>query len=82
MVPMGIIVVMTSSRKVAKELESNIRKCDVLYRLVGGKFAILFTETGIAEAKASWGCNLQKKLRLTLSWMSKILPSVLVIANT
>jgi diguanylate cyclase (GGDEF)-like protein len=38
-------------KKVAKELESNIRKCDVLYRLVGGKFAILFTETGIAEAK-------------------------------
>ena len=38
-------------KKVAKELESNIRKCDVLYRLVGGKFVILFTETGIAEAK-------------------------------
>jgi diguanylate cyclase (GGDEF)-like protein len=38
-------------KKVAKELESNIRKCDVLYRLVGGKFAILFTETGISEAK-------------------------------
>lgn len=38
-------------KKVAKEFESNIRKCDVLYRLDGGKFAILFTETGIAEAK-------------------------------
>lgn len=38
-------------KKVAKELESNIRKCDILYRLAGGKFAILFTETGIAEAK-------------------------------
>ncbi len=38
-------------KKVAKELESNIRKCDVLYRLAGGKFAILFPETGIAEAK-------------------------------
>lgn len=38
-------------KKVANELESNIRKCDFLYRLAGGKFAILFTETGIAEAK-------------------------------
>jgi diguanylate cyclase (GGDEF)-like protein len=38
-------------KKVAKELETNIRKCDFLYRLEGGKFAILFTETGIAEAK-------------------------------
>lgn len=38
-------------KQVAKEFESNIRKCDVLYRLDGGKFAILFTETGIVEAK-------------------------------
>ncbi len=38
-------------KKVAKEFKNNIRRCDVLYRLNGGKFAILFTETGIAEAK-------------------------------
>ena len=54
-------------KKVAKELESNIRKCDVLYRLDGGKFAILFTETGIAEAKRV-GDAICKKVASNLKW--------------
>lgn len=37
--------------RVAKEIENNIRNCDVLYRLVGDRFAILFTETGMRDTK-------------------------------
>ncbi|MDP1559456.1 MAG: GGDEF domain-containing protein [Nitrosomonas sp.] len=38
-------------QRVAEEIENNIRRCDILYRLGGGKFAVLFAETGVLEAK-------------------------------
>lgn len=54
--------------KVAKEILNNIRRCDVLYRLDGGKFAILFAETGMQEAKRVGEVICKKissKIRLT-----------------
>lgn len=38
--------------QVAKEIESNIRSSDVLYRLAGDKFAILFAETSMLGTKS------------------------------
>ncbi len=37
--------------RVAKEIGKNIRNCDVLYRLIGDKFAVLFAETGMSDTK-------------------------------
>ncbi len=38
--------------QVAKEIEANIRSSDVLYRLAGDKFAVLFAETGMRGTKS------------------------------
>ncbi|MDH5551710.1 MAG: GGDEF domain-containing protein [Nitrosomonas sp.] len=37
--------------RVAKEIGNNIRSCDVLYRLTGDRFAVLFAETGMRDTK-------------------------------
>ncbi len=37
--------------QVAKEIESNVRSSDVLYRLAGDKFAVLFAETSMQGTK-------------------------------
>ena len=38
--------------QVAKEIEANIRSIDVLYRLAGDKFAVLFAETSMRGTKS------------------------------
>ncbi len=37
--------------RVAKEIGKNIRNCDVLYRLIGDRFAVLFAETDMRDTK-------------------------------
>ena len=37
--------------RVVKEIGNNIRSCDILYRLVGDRFAVLFAETGMRDTK-------------------------------